>query len=336
MVVERYHTGTALELTKHRIEELLKGSNELVNGYLQHFNGRWGKLLRPRLVLAFAELGDKQSIPSAVNCAACCELLHTASLVHDDVIDEADTRRGNPTLNNLYGNSIAVIVGDYMLAVVLKAINEENDCRLTDMMLETSQELGLGVLNEILNRDNLQMSVDKYYDIIHFKTATLFGLCCAMGAYVGGLPAAEVKLAREYGQQLGMGFQVVDDLLDICADQSATGKPVFNDLREGRITLPLIHAMGEDPGATKRLVGEFQDNGHDNQAGLRIREHLYNLGSLFYARRDAVRFLGRARELSKQLNGCEERLVQVWELEAIEEKVIQSIPVPDCGAADNA
>jgi len=231
-------TGTALSLTKSRIDELLAGSNVLVDNYLKHFAGSRGKLLRPRLVLAFAELGEKPVVKSAVNCAACCELLHTASLVHDDVIDEADTRRGQETLNNLYGNSIAVIVGDYMLAIVLKALNTENDCKLTDMLLTTSQELGLGVLNEIINRDNLKMSVDKYYDIVRLKTAALFGLCCEMGAYIGGLPAEEVALAREYGQQLGMGFQVVDDLLDIEGDPEIVGKSLRKDESANKLTYP--------------------------------------------------------------------------------------------------
>jgi geranylgeranyl pyrophosphate synthase len=293
----------ALERVDRRIGEIVAGSDRMVLQYLAEAGTSRGKRLRPRLLLAVAALHGGAPAATLATCAACCELLHTASLIHDDVIDEAPTRRGQPTLSNLYGNEIAVVVGDYVLALTLRALNTERDYKLVDMLIAASQELGLGVIEEVLNRNNFVLSVEKYYDIIHLKTASLFALCCEMGAYVANTSAnrdVAPGLPGTYGKSLGLAFQVVDDLLDLTVDSAATGKPALNDVREGRITLPLIHALLAQPEPTKDLIEACQ--GERNSAAERaLKQHLAQLGSVRFAYAEAQRLLAETRALGVQL-----------------------------------
>src|SRR5688500_19192422 len=190
----------ALERVDRRIREVVAGSDRMVLQYIADVGTSRGKRIRPRLMIAVASLLGGAPAGSLANCAACCELLHTASLIHDDVIDEAPTRRGNLTLSNVYGNEIAVVVGDYLLALTLRALNEERDYVLVDILLDASQELGLGVIEEVLNRNNFVLSVEKYYDIIYLKTAALFALCCDMGAYLATSDTWQDVTRQEVGQ----------------------------------------------------------------------------------------------------------------------------------------
>jgi geranylgeranyl pyrophosphate synthase len=319
----------SLEQVDRSLEEITAGCDPLVVGYVSEAASARGKLIRPRLMLTIASIFEQADLDQLARCAACCELLHTATLIDDDVIDQADTRRGNLTLNNRYGNEIAVFVGDYVFALVLKAINAERDFQLMQMMLDTSQEMGLGIIEEIHHRNNFRMDVEKYYEVIYLKTAALFRLCCSMGAYLGGATPEQIALAGDYGKQLGLGFQIIDDLLDLVRDSADTGKSAFNDLREGRITLPLIHSLGQEPELTRGLIETFQSE-PSNDAGAKVRHHLISTGSLGFARDQALDFIMQARSLVPSLNharnGAVERLEGIEELiiSAVSQKMIQA------------
>jgi len=321
--------ASSLALVDQSLAEILAGCDPLVADYVDQAASVRGKLIRPRLMLAIASIFEKADLEQVARCAACCELLHTATLIHDDVIDQADTRRGILTLNNRYGNEIAVVVGDYVFALVLKAINAERDFRLMQMMLETSQEMGLGIIEEIHHRNDFKMDVEKYYEVIYLKTAALFKLCCSMGAYLGGAGPEEIALAGNYGKQLGLGFQIIDDLLDLVRDSSETGKSAFNDLREGRITLPLIHSLGQEPERTRGLIEAFQSE-PTTAAGAEVRSHLVSTGSLGFARDRALSFISEARSLLPSLdhraNGALERLASIEDLitSAVSTQMIQA------------
>jgi geranylgeranyl pyrophosphate synthase len=316
----------ALTRISARVDQITAASDPLVLQYIRDVSKGRGKRIRPRLMVVVARMLGRDDLASVVNGAACCELLHTASLIHDDVIDQADLRRGLPTLSSRYGNEIAVVVGDYLLALLMQALSEERDFTLTDMLLGTSQKLGQGVIEEVLNRNNFQLSVDKYYEVIYFKTGALFSLCSAMGAYLGGAKADTLLLAQEYGKQLGLGFQVVDDLLDISQDTAVTGKPAFSDLREGRITLPWIHALSAEPQQTKQLVEAFQDGAADHASGA-IREHLARLGSIDFAYRAAQKFVGQAHLIGERLAASAPDPAMAAELSGIEQRVLHTLPV---------
>lgn len=310
-----------LKLVDARLDAITGSCDQLVINYIKEVSSVRGKQIRPRLMIMQANLFGQADMAVVANCAACCELLHTATLIHDDVIDSAEIRRGLQTLNNHYGNEIAVVVGDYILALVFKSINNEHDFTLNDMILETSQEMGLGVIEEIHHRNNFQLGLEKYYEVIYLKTAALFKLCCEMGAYLGGADAKEAKLAGDYGKQLGLGFQIVDDLLDLTVDAKKTGKQGFNDLREGRITLPVIHGLLEAPDKTRELVEEFQAK-PTQASGLLVRKHLEELGSLDFAREVADGFIGTARGISKTIRQNGTVLAESPDLQKIEQRIV--------------
>ncbi|MCC7477933.1 polyprenyl synthetase family protein [bacterium] len=318
-----------LQHVGERMEAIVAGSEGIVTRYIAEVGQSRGKLLRPRLLINMASLGDSGRYESFVNCAACCELLHTATLIHDDVIDEAETRRGKLTLSSRFGNEIAVVVGDYLLALVFEAVTSERDFRLLELMFAASRELGLGVIEEVVNRNNLDLSVEKYYDVIYLKTGSLFALVSQMGAYLGGAGEPLHGLARDYGKQLGLAFQVVDDLLDLTLDPAATGKPAMNDIKEGRITLPVIHAHLEAPELTAKLVDAYQSacaeqpgSAAEQGAAAELRSHLSALGSLGFAYGEAQRLLSGAAQTRSQMQAAGAGAAALEVLAGIEHSVL--------------
>jgi octaprenyl-diphosphate synthase len=314
-----------LEQVNQRLAELLKKSDPPLNSYLEEAGKNRGKMLRPRLMIITSAFFGAPSEQSVVNCAACCELLHLATLIHDDIIDEAGTRRGHLTLNNRFGNEIAVIVGDYALAIVFRALLAEKDFQIMDMVLSTSQQLGMGELQEILNRNNYEMTVEQYYSVIALKTAALFSLCARLGAFLGGATPPAVELAAKYGHQLGTAFQIVDDLLDILVDESKTGKPSFNDLAEGRMTLPLIHSLQQDGQQASKLITAVQRNS-SQPARQAILNHLAECGSLDFTIQAATESLREARTTAQQLVALAKDDALASDLLAMEQRVLSSVP----------
>ncbi|OPX22733.1 MAG: hypothetical protein B1H03_03640 [Planctomycetales bacterium 4484_113] len=175
-----------LAQVERAIREVLLGADEMVLTYLEQVAQGIGKRLRPQMLITFADLFGNSKPDSVVNCAACSELLHTASLIHDDVIDTAESRRGLPTINGRHGNEIAVIVGDYLLALVFQRLIAMQDIKLLKLVVTASQHLGIGIIEEVRNRNNLALSEEDYTNIIRLKTGALFALVCEMGAYLGG------------------------------------------------------------------------------------------------------------------------------------------------------
>ncbi len=329
------HTRSDEVEIEKKLREVLLGSDPIVIQYMESIASQHGKRLRPKLVMIFARIFGGYDYKKSIETACLSELFHTATLIHDDVIDVAEVRRGYVTLSNQFGNEIAVIVGDYLLAMVLDRVSKLRDFSMLDMFVETSKKLGVGVLVEISNRNNFELSVENYLRVIELKTAVLFELCTRLGAHLGGADAAEISRAAAYGKNFGMAFQIVDDLLDIAADEKKTGKPVFNDLKEGRITLPLIYAMSLDSSVERLLIkwqaageaipasdgeataGEITAapreelearsenvamDGAETVAGgdrekltAALRERLFELGSVDYCRRVAEEYLAKAK-----------------------------------------
>jgi len=310
-----------LQVVDRRIDEIVAGSDELVLRYLSKVSKNRGKMFRPQLMIAFANLLGGAPREALITCAACCELLHTASLIHDDVIDEADQRRGQPTLNHHFGNEVAVIVGDYIFALLYQELLALRDFELMTMINDTSQLLGLGVLSELANRNNFKLNLDTYYDLMFKKTAALFGLCSSLGAYLAKAELSAQRAAQDYGKELGLGFQIVDDLLDITADSISTGKPVLNDLREGRITIPLIYAYAQEPEATRRLVLEFQQ-APTTTAAEAVKTHLVQTGAIQHAYDLARASIAKARDIARQLASEIPAVSNDGVLQQVEDRVI--------------
>ena len=241
-----------LSLIKQPIEKDLNDFIELFNSsltheqtllseVLAHIRKRGGKRMRPILMLLMAKnYGQVSSVTqySAVGL----ELLHTASLVHDDVVDESGERRGQASVNASYDNKVAVLVGDYILSTALLNVAHTGNQRIIEYLAELGRILAAGEILQLSNINNQEIREDVYYDVIKQKTAALFEACAAIGAISANASDEEVQKARQFGQNLGIMFQIRDDIFDYF-DSKEIGKPTGNDMTEGKLTLPVIYAL---------------------------------------------------------------------------------------------
>ena len=197
--------------------------------------------MRPMLMLLMAK--NYGQVSEVTQYAAVgLELLHTSSLIHDDVVDESDERRGQPSVNASYNNKVAVLVGDYILSTVLLNVSYTNNQRIIEYLAELGRVLAAGELLQLSNVKNGEVREDVYYEVIKKKTAALFEACAAIGAVSANASDEEVQKAKEFGQNLGVMFQIRDDIFDYF-DSKEIGKPTGNDMAEGKLTLPVIYAL---------------------------------------------------------------------------------------------
>ena len=244
------------ELIKRPIEQDLLDFIELFNQSLTHDDGllgqalqhirqRGGKRMRPMLILLMAKNYGRVSMV-AQHAAVGLELLHTASLVHDDVVDESEERRGQASVNATYNNKVAVLVGDYILSTALLHVSKTGNQRIVEYLAELGRTLAAGEILQLSNIQNQDISEAVYYQIIKNKTAALFEACAAIGALSSGATEEQVAKAGQFGQDLGVMFQIRDDIFDYY-DSKEIGKPTGNDMTEGKLTLPVIYALNSHP-----------------------------------------------------------------------------------------
>jgi heptaprenyl diphosphate synthase len=237
----------AIELVKNEVDHTLSKSPLIIREYTKHLMNSRGKYLRAISVVMSAENKEELIHPNAIKIAAAIEILHLATLVHDDIIDNADLRRGNPTLQKKYGKRTAVICGDYLLSVALSlgaSIPNKQDY----LNLEMPDYIGkvcLGELNQHINNNNFNLSIYQYLKIISGKTAALFEASLYAGAIFSGCDETEAKRYKQLGYNIGMIFQLTDDCMDFENTVEETNKPVQSDYEQGVITLPLIHAFNQ-------------------------------------------------------------------------------------------
>ena len=221
----------------------LKSENPLLDNVLSYIKKRSGKMMRPILVMLIAKAYG--TIDDSVNhVALSLELLHTASLVHDDVVDESSERRGQQSVNAVYNNKLSVLVGDYILATCLKHAAMTGNINLVDLVSNLGQDLSLGEVIQLANLSNKQFSEDDYFNVIRRKTAALFTAAAECGAVAVGASEADVKNAAAFGEMLGIAFQIKDDIFDYF-DDDTIGKPTGNDMVEGKLTLPALYVLNK-------------------------------------------------------------------------------------------
>ena len=213
----------------------------LLEQALKHIRQRGGKRMRPMLILLVAQNYGRVSAVTQ-HAAVGLELLHTASLVHDDVVDESAERRGQASVNATYDNKVAVLVGDYILSTALLHISKTGNQRIVEYLAELGRTLAAGEILQLSNIQNQEISEEVYYQIIKNKTAALFEACATIGALSAGATEEQVMLAGQFGQNLGIMFQIRDDIFDYF-DSKEIGKPTGNDMAEGKLTLPVIYAL---------------------------------------------------------------------------------------------
>lgn len=235
------------------IRERLSSQVALINQISNYIIGAGGKRIRPRLVLLFAQ-ANGYSGTDHYEMAAVVEFIHTATLLHDDVVDESSLRRGRATANAMFGNAASVLVGDFLYSRSFQMMVSINQMRVLDVLADATNVIAEGEVLQLLNMHDPDLAVDDYLRVIRFKTAKLFEASARLGAILGGASAAVEEACADYGRSLGTCFQLVDDLLDYEGNSQELGKNVGDDLREGKATLPLLIAMARGTPEQKAVV----------------------------------------------------------------------------------
>lgn len=242
------------------IQTRLHSEIVLVNQLSQYIIASGGKRLRPMLSLLAARAcgyeGEKH-----INIAAIVEFIHTATLLHDDVVDESDMRRGKDTANNIWGNQAAVLVGDFLYSRSFEMMVDVGEMRVMEILASTTNVIAEGEVLQLLNCNDPDTDEARYLEVIYSKTAKLFEAACQLGAVLAGLSEEDEKAIAQYGIHLGTAFQLVDDILDYSASAAEMGKNVGDDLAEGKPTLPLIIALERSSGDEARLIRNAIEEG---------------------------------------------------------------------------
>ncbi|MGH2517165.1 MAG: polyprenyl synthetase family protein [Ktedonobacterales bacterium] len=248
-----------LEVVDRTFQEHATSGLEILNAAAAHALSSPGKRVRTALTLLSGKLIEYR-FEKLLPLSVAFEMVHLATLVHDDILDNADTRRGIPTINARYGNSVAILLGDYLFAKSAGLIAEVEDFRIDHLFSETVASVCEGTIIELLSTRKLDLSVEAYLERISRKTACLMAACCKGGATVGGGSDAQVALMQQYGLNLGIAFQIIDDVLDYAGSEALIGKPAGNDLRQGLVTLPLIYALkAEHNGRVEHIEAILRD-----------------------------------------------------------------------------
>ncbi len=274
---------------------------DVVTRISAHLRSSGGKRLRPALLLlsarACGELGE-----GPVRMAAVMEIIHAATLVHDDVIDSAEVRRGEPSTNQIWGNQISVLAGDWLYMQAFTLALQERHFGVLDILTDLTKMMVEGELMQAELIGRLDVTEQQNHDLMHRKTACLLAACGRLGALIAGRSEEVQERLRAYGWNLGMAFQLIDDVLDFEASESVLGKPVGNDLREGKVTLPLILALRSCTPAERRQVeAVVRDRGYASVPAGRIREIVRRYGGIAEVRDRAAGFCESARQNLRHL-----------------------------------
>lgn len=281
-----------------RVEEQLetwsRSANPLTAEVSRYVLRKKGKRLRPALVLLTSRLFRAVS-EEGVFLASLVELIHTASLIHDDIVDKAETRRGAESVHRRWGPNITVLLGDYLYIKSIGLSLQSRHDQIIKLLADVSARMIEGELDEYALGGDLAISEDQYFGIIEKKTASLFAACCRIGAVLGQATPAEERNVAEFGRSLGLCFQVIDDLLDFTGNEQVLGKPVLSDLAEGRVTLPLIRALSTDGRPHRdRIAGLIGRRDISPEERSRLLEVLSTSGALAYTEAKAREFTERA------------------------------------------
>ena len=239
------------------IQQKLKSDVNLIEKMSNHHLSSGGKRLRALLTLGSAKLTGYKENKRDINLAACVELIHSATLLHDDVIDESELRRGKKTTNSIWGNQSSILVGDYLLSRCFEMMVEDGDLEILKLLSSTSAKIAQGEVLQLQHKGEADLLEETYIDIINLKTASLFSAATKTGACLSGSNEKEKKALESYGRNLGLAFQIADDALDYYAKEKLFGKEVGKDFFEGKVTLPLITIFQKGNEEEKNFLNEI-------------------------------------------------------------------------------
>jgi octaprenyl-diphosphate synthase len=278
-------------------------SNIQVIAYIGEYLRRsGGKRVRPALtILSNYAVGGDGSNYSSIRMATVMEFLHTATLVHDDVIDKAERRRNRPSINAEFGNQTAVLMGDWLYMSAFETSLGERSLPILDILTAVTRRMTEGELLQLTLLGRTDISEDQYFDVIARKTAYLFSACCEIGALLGGADETAQNTLRDYGMNLGIAFQLVDDLLDFVATEEVLGKPAGADLIEGKVSLPLIFLLQRHPEMRTALQQVINESSYNNVSRQELLKALIETGALTMAQQRAAEYAEAARDSIQSL-----------------------------------
>lgn len=305
-MLETIRKPIAAELARYGelFRQTLQSDNELLSAALRHLTRRQGKMMRPIMVLLCAREGGTVS-DAVLHAAVGLELLHTSSLVHDDVVDESHMRRGQRSVNALWDNKAAVLVGDFILSTALKEVALTDSIEVVRRVAWLGQTLADGEIEQLNATHRNIFSEADYYDVISKKTAALFSSCAFIGALLGGADDATIQRLEQYAHLTGLCFQLRDDIFDF-DDTLNVGKPTGNDMQEGKLTLPVIYALnhtGDD--YFRRLALKVRAHEASRLEVQELVDFALQNGGIDYANKEMARLRSEARELLRGLRDVE-------------------------------
>ncbi len=282
-----------LYTVEERIRAQAREFDPKVEGYVAYACESNGKRLRPALALLSA--GATGGIHSShCDLAVVLELIHAATLVHDDIMDGADKRRGQPTANAKWGNSLSVLLGDCLFAHALKLSTNFSNSEVSRRIAAAASDVCAGEIMQTQRRFDLKLSVPDYFRIIEMKTAALFSAAAELGAFLNDSAPEVIAAMRVYGSRLGIAYQIYDDCLDIAGEEASAGKTLGSDLRKGKLTLPLLHLLQTSDEGERHRISEIILRGENDEIGA-LTEVVRERGSLAYAVATAEKMLGEAQ-----------------------------------------
>jgi len=292
-----------LVLVEAEFEQQARSNIQVIAYIGEYLRRSGGKRVRPALtILSNYAVGGDGSNYSSIRMATVMEFLHTATLVHDDVIDKAERRRNRPSINSEFGNQTAVLMGDWLYMSAFETSLAERSLPILDILTAVTRRMTEGELLQLTLLGRTDISEEQYFDVIARKTAYLFSACCEIGALLGGADEAAQNTLRDYGMNLGIAFQLVDDLLDFVASEEVLGKPAGADLIEGKISLPLIFLLQRHSDIRAALQQVINDGGYQNVSRQELLSALIETGALATAQQRAVEYAEAARASIQSLS----------------------------------
>jgi len=294
--------ASELILVEQEFERQARSNIQVIAYIGDYLRRSGGKRVRPALtILANYAVGGDGSNESSIRMATVMEFLHTATLVHDDVIDKAETRRNRPSINSEFGNQTAVLMGDWLYMSAFETSLAERSLPILDILTAVTRRMTEGELLQLTLLGRTDVSEEQYFDVIARKTAYLFSACCEIGALLGGATPDQQAMMRDYGMNLGIAFQLIDDLLDFTSSEHVLGKPAGADLIEGKISLPLILLLQTNPELRLQVQRVINEGVYATVSRQSLVDALEHAGALALTQQRAIEYAEAARAA---LNGC--------------------------------
>lgn len=289
-----------LEKFDKKLDSYLQADSTLISAVVKHILTSKGKRLRPALVFLSSRSGGHYS-PKLIDAALAVELIHTATLLHDDVIDESNIRRGQETVNHRWNNLVSVLMGDFLFARAFRIMVATGSNQLVESISAATERVSVGELRQVEEVANYDLPEDEYIKIISDKTASLFAVSCEAGPILRKSSGAIRAGYRDFGENIGIAFQIADDLLDCIGTSDKTGKQPGNDLTQGKVTLPLIYSLSKSSQKIRREITGLLDNGTDKRGVNRVLKFITEQGGIDYTYSIARSYSERAADFFDSL-----------------------------------